>query len=300
MKLWIFFVIVTLACAIPAGTVIPCGAPKPSDSTALICQSTLPMLPLSTDLNNASALIVTARSYCALPANAPDMVAAYNAAPTSAPFWFYNHQSSQNTIVQLCYFNTSGNIFDTSCRYVSQTSSQVDYALPGFATYVQNSPVVYNNSQPVPNVSYKVQNTSGLFTDYCNLQTDTTLPTSHQMPAGCVTIYSSVAAYNICQAGFMENMPACDNFLKTASSVKYNTAAIPNINFCYSTNGVVPFTPVVCATTTANTVNGVYVEGCGTFAAGQAESSHPSKTAVYLVSPADRLYSLFDVLFNKD
>jgi hypothetical protein len=161
-----------------------------------------------------------------------------------------------------------------------------------------NNTVTYNGVGSTLDGGYSAQNTSGVFGDYCSLQTDTTLPSSHYMPAGCVTIYSNTAAFNICQSSFMENMPSCDLSGSTKSSTKYTTTALPGFNLCYSSNGFSVFTPFTVTTTTSSNVGGVYSEGAGNFAPGMVQSSHPTKSVLSLsVSAADQLGSFLDFIF---
>lgn len=288
--------LLTVAFSIPTGAVVPCGAPKAGDSTSLICKNT--MVLTSAGSNGAVVQVATVRSYCQTPSLVPELVSAYNAATTNSWTWYYNSGSNQNAISQLCFFNTSFNIFNMSCRSYRELDLQVDYPLPGFKVFIQNNTVVYGGSGTTLDSSYSVQSLSGSFSDYCNLQTDVSLPSSHQMPAGCVTIYSNTAAFNICQSGFMESMPSCDLSGNTKSSTKYSTSVIPGFNLCYSSAGVTPFVPYTITTKTSGSTNGVYLEGNGNFAVGQAESSHPSKQYVYFsISPAVRLESFLSLLF---
>jgi hypothetical protein len=104
---------------------------------------------------------------------------------------------------------------------------------------------------------------------------------------------------NICQTGFMENMPSCDLKNGVSSSSSYKPTVLGGKSACVVASGtfIASITPLVCSTPSVIDSNpSNYIEGCGLLNAGIYYTGNTNAPFVS-ISPANTLYSLFDFFF---
>lgn len=294
--LFLITLCVSLILSIPIGTLAPaCTVPS---STSMWCVSTLVLNNVNTANTASPTPFLSATSaFCSsndtYMANAISQYAQFS--PVLAPSYVF---SSYNKFVQICNITTNGNSYNATCRYGKTFYTTSDYSMPGFWAMTTNA--TYGNAtQTSLQYGFTTMNDNRVFAAYCTLYNDTTTAISHFMPPSCVTIVNNVAAMNICQTSFMENMPSCDVTGSLTSSIPYKPSALNGKSAC-----VVPATASAYTSFTTNPLScsnaGVlsndgskYVEGCGTMSNGLfAVGSYATMTNIVIsISPASMLES---------
>lgn len=296
--IYIAFMLIVSLYAIPNGAIAPgCTTPQSADSTAQWCVNQMMLNNINT-ANTASPtpFVFTTSSFCS--ANTTYM------APTIAQYGQFSNSppsygsSNYNKFIQICNITTTGGAMNVTCRYSKTLTTTTDYLLGGF--FAMSTNFTYGNiTQTYIQGGFFTANDSRVFSNYCALGNDTTIPSSHFMPPSCISIISNAAAMNICQAALMENMPACDSVDRLSSSQGYRPSAFGGKAVCTVPAGtpVAGLSPMVCSSMSVFSSDPTkYIEGCGSISAGVYFTGNPNVQFIS-VSPADRLQMFLDAFF---